>query len=142
MVLGLAPTDKVAAAGDVPPTVPENDSETGLTVSVRVAAVIVKVTGTLTVAPSPTRMLMAPLYLAAASFVGFTVIVRCCGVARLPEGVTESQTRPPLVPDALTVKRALLEAVTVRVFCMAVVLPTDAVNDSEAGERVRGLLPS
>ena len=49
VALGLALSDNVCDAGDVPPAVAENDNEVGLTVSVFIVAEIFNCTGTLLV---------------------------------------------------------------------------------------------
>jgi hypothetical protein len=61
---------------------------------------------------------------------------------RVPEGETESQVIPPLVPEALTEIRTAVESVTESVLWMILVLPAVAAKDSEVGESVRELLPS
>ncbi len=140
-MLGAALIDKLCATGDVPPAVAENDREPGLTFSVFVAAEIVSVTGTLWLF-SPTRIVTVPLKVPAANPDGFAVTVNVWGVVRLPEGETESQVRPPLVPEALTPILTVLVAVTDNDPRMDLVLPAVAVNENEVGERVRELPPS
>lgn len=53
LALGVALTDKLFEAGEVPPAEAEKDNEVGLTVSVLGAAETVNVTGTLTLLSSP-----------------------------------------------------------------------------------------
>jgi hypothetical protein len=64
------------------------------------------------------------------------------GVLRDPEGETESQLRPPLVPDALTEISIVLVSVIVRKLLTGVVLPAVAVNENDVGERVSPPPPS
>jgi hypothetical protein len=85
---------------------------------------------------------MVPVYVAAASPVGFAETLIVCGVVRVPEGDTESQIKPPLAPEALTEIRTAVESVTESDLWMIVALPAAAAKDSEVGEIVRGFHPS
>lgn len=60
LALGVAVTDRLCEAGDVPPEVAENESEPGLTFNVEVVPLTVKVTGTDRVIPFPVTV-MAPV---------------------------------------------------------------------------------
>jgi hypothetical protein len=100
-VLGLADNDSLWDEGDAPPAVAEKESDVGLTVNV-LAAAMVNDTGMLTRCSSPYWIWIVPLYVPAARPEGLAEIVNVCGVVRDPEGKTDSQVWPPLVPEAAT----------------------------------------
>jgi hypothetical protein len=74
--------------------------------------------------------------------VGFAEMVRFCGVVSDPDGETESHVWVPLIPDALTEMRSVLEEVTERGFWTRLVVPAVPASETDVGERVRRLDPS
>ena len=101
--LGEAETLTVCAAGELPPTVAENDKDDGVTENVCVAELTVNATGIEEV-PALLLILILPLYVPAVSCAARTETVSVCGVVRVPLGATDSHVVPPLDPDALTEK--------------------------------------
>lgn len=127
VVFGLAVSDRVCPAGEVPPAVAENESELGLTPSVVEAAFTVNVTATLTVRPLPVT-LMVPVNVPADNPLTVGDTVKLAGVVPV-EGETFNHV-PPLT---LAVKAVFGLADNDRLFDAGDVPPAVAEKDSDVG---------
>ena len=126
VVFGVALTERVCAAGDVPPTVAEKVSDAGVTVKVD-DGLTVKETGTVVVSPLPVTV-MVPVKVPAASPETLDETVRVAGVVPVA-GETLNHGAP--LTDA--VKAAFGVALTERVCEGGDVPPAVAVNESVPG---------
>jgi hypothetical protein len=126
VVLGLALTERLCAAGEVPPAVPENDSVPGLTLSVA-AGFTVKVTGILAVWPLPVTVIV-PDNVPADRPATLDDTVNVAGVVPV-EGETLSHD----APLTLAVYVVFGLAVSDRVCEAGDVPPAVAANDNDVG---------
>jgi hypothetical protein len=134
LALGLAVTDRLCEAGDVPPAVAVNESVPGLTFNVDVAELTVKVTGTVRVIPLPV-ITMFPVNVPAARPVTCAVTVNVAGV--VPE---EGDTLSQAAPLTRAVKLVFGDALTEMVFDAGDEPPALAVNVNEVGLTVSVLV--
>jgi hypothetical protein len=126
VVLGAALTERLCAAGELPPAVAENDSKPGVTFNVG-AGFTVKLTGTERVSPLPV-IVIVPLKLPAANPETLDDTVNVAGVVPVA-GETVNHGAP-----LTTAVKIVLGAALIDKLCAAGELPPAvAENDSEAG---------